>query len=123
MHERFERVRDYIVAHYKLNTREDTEYWKANRDNMELSDSLRHILDVWYRRGDLTAEIERQDLESHFTNLSWHCLLAGYGAFPPLAENQPGRGDLYREQKVADFLSRCALNFTSHGQNLEALRE
>ncbi|MCG8370118.1 MAG: tryptophan 7-halogenase [Proteobacteria bacterium] len=121
VHERFERVRDYIVAHYKLNTRDDTEYWKANRDNMALSGSLRHILDVWYRRGDLTQEIERQDIESHFTSLSWHCLLAGYGAFPPLAAEQPGRGDPYREQNVARFLAGCSLNFGSHGDNLKAL--
>ncbi|MDX1499286.1 MAG: tryptophan halogenase family protein [Woeseiaceae bacterium] len=121
-HERFERVRDYIVAHYKLNTRDDTEYWKANRENMELSSSLRHILDVWYRRGDLTREIERQDIESHFTNLSWHCLLAGYGAFPSLAKEQPGRGDLYEQQEIESFLARCALNFGPHGENLATLR-
>jgi hypothetical protein len=123
VHERFERVRDYIVAHYKLNTRDDSEYWKANRDNMELSSSLRHILDVWYRRGDLTREIQRQDIESHFTSLSWHCLLAGYGAFPPLAADQPGRGDAYKDQNVAQFLSGCSLNFDSHKQNLEAMRD
>ena len=123
IHERFERVRDYIVAHYKLNTREDTDYWKANRDNMELSDSLRHILDVWYRRGDLTAEIKRQDIESHFTSASWHCLLSGYGAYPPLAPNQPGQGDRYEIEKVQSFLEGCALNFTSHRDNLDALNE
>lgn len=123
IHERFERVRDYIVGHYKLNTREDTEYWKANRDNMELSASLRHLLDVWYRRGDLTAEIHRQDIESHFTALSWHCLLAGYGAFPPLASGHPERGDLYKEQNVEQFLAGCSLNFGSHRDNLETLRQ
>ena len=123
VHERFERVRDYIVAHYKLNTRDDSEYWKANRDNMELSSSLRHILDVWYRRGDLTKEIQRQDIESHFTSLSWHCLLAGYGAFPPLAADQAGRGDAYKDQNVAQFLSGCSLNFDSHKRNLEAMRD
>jgi hypothetical protein len=123
IHERFERVRDYIVAHYKLNTRDDSEYWVANRENMELSTSLRQILDVWYRREDLDKEIERQNAETHFGTLSWHCLLAGYGAFPPLADKQPGRGDLYKEQNVADFLSRCALNFSSHKDNLAALRE
>ena len=121
VHERFERVRDYIVAHYKLNTRGDSDYWKTNRDNMELSDSLRHILDVWYRREDLAKEIHRQDIESHFTSLSWHCLLAGYGAFPPLAADQPRRGDLYAEQGVAQFLDRCSLNFRSHSENLAAL--
>lgn len=122
MSDRFERVRDYIVAHYKLNTRDDSDYWRANRDNMELSGSLRHILDAWYRRDDLGAEIQRQNIQSHFTNLSWHCLLAGYGAFPPLAANQPGRGDLYREKNVPGFLERCALNFDSLHDNLERLK-
>lgn len=121
INDRFERVRDYIVAHYKLNTRDDSEYWRANRDNMELSGSLRHILDAWYRRDDLGAEIQRQNIQSHFTNLSWHCLLAGYGAFPPLADNQPGRGDLYREKDVPGFLERCALNFDSLADNLARL--
>lgn len=119
--ERFERVRDYIVAHYKLNTRDDTEYWCANRQNMELSDSLRRILDAWYRREDVAQEIQRQNIESHFTSASWHCLLAGYGAFPALADNQPGQGDLYEENGIAEFLRRCSLNFASHKDNLAAL--
>lgn len=123
VHERFERVRDYIVAHYKLNTRNDSEYWKANRDNMELSGSLRHILDVWYRRGDLGAEIQRQKIESHFGTLSWHCLLSGYGAYPPLAPGQPGKGDLYEDNGVRRLLEGCAMNFGSHRENLDSLRE
>lgn len=118
--ERFERVRDYIVAHYKLNTRDDSEYWTDNRENMDLSSSLRHILDVWYRRGDLVAEITRQNLESHFTAISWHCLLAGYGAFPALTERAPPSPDLYEDLDVGEFLRRCSLNFESHQQNLQA---
>ncbi|MDJ0750267.1 MAG: tryptophan 7-halogenase [Woeseiaceae bacterium] len=121
VHERFERVRDYIVAHYKLNTRHDSEYWKANRENMELSPSLRRILDVWYRREDLAREVQRQAIESHFTSASWHCLLAGYGAFPPLAAEQPGKGDLHEEQGVSEFLAGCGLNFHSHRDNLDRL--
>lgn len=121
VHDRFERVRDYIVAHYKLNTRDDSEYWKANRENMALSDSLRHLLDVWYRRGDLAKEIQRQDIESHFGSLSWHCLLSGYGAFPPLAAEQPNKGDLYDESNVEHLLAGCALNFRSHEENLASL--
>ena len=116
--ERFERVRDYIVAHYKLNTRNDSDYWRANRDNMKLSDSLKEILHVWYSRGDLTKEIARQNISSHFDEISWHCLLAGYGAFPPLHPKQPGKGDLYQEKDIQAFLAGCALNFESHNANL-----
>jgi hypothetical protein len=119
--ERYARVRDYIVAHYKLNTRPDSEYWRANRDNEQLSDSLIQLLEAWYRRDDLEQEIQRQNIGEHFSSISWHCLLAGYGAFPALAAKQPGQGDLYKEQNIAKFLQGCALNFQPHMQNLQYL--
>ena len=109
--ERFNRVRDYIVAHYKLNTRDDTDYWRENRNNVALSESLLQLLDVWYRKGDLPAEIQRQNLHHHFGTTSWHCLLAGYGCFPPLAKNQPGLGDLFVEKDLDAFFRGCLLNF------------
>ena len=108
--ERFERVRDYIVAHYRLNTRSDSEYWLANQNNENLSDSLLHLLNVWYRRGDLGQEIQRQQLDSHFGNTSWHCLLAGYGAFPPLEKGATAT-DLYKQNELAAFFEGCLLNF------------
>lgn len=119
--ENFERVRDYIVAHYKLNTRDDSDYWRANRDNEHLSDSLYQLLNSWYQREDLNKEIERQGLATHFNNISWHCLLSGYGAFPPLAANQPGKGDLYKDKNISAFLKGCSLNFNSHNDTLKAL--
>ena len=111
IHQRFERVRDYIVAHYKLNSRADQGYWRANRDNMAMSDSLLQLLDVWYRHGDLAAEIQRQQLASHFGTSSWHCLLAGYGIFPPLASPQPPLIDPWQQQRLAEFFRGCLLNF------------
>ncbi|MDM7860691.1 tryptophan 7-halogenase [Alteromonas sp. ASW11-36] len=121
MSKRFEHVRDYIVAHYKLNTRNDSEYWRANRENNQFSDSLGHILNAWFTKQDLRQEIERQQLESHFGSVSWHCLLSGYGAYPKLAAEQPGKGDLYHEQGIETFLQGCALNFQPHAQNLQQL--
>jgi hypothetical protein len=112
--ERYERVRDYIVAHYKLNTRDDSQYWRDNRENNQLSSSLGSLFNTWFRRGDLPEEISRLGIGDHFNTTSWHCLFAGYGAFPPLAPNQPGRGDLYKEQKIEQFLEGCSLNFESH---------
>ncbi|WP_331351388.1 tryptophan halogenase family protein [Cellvibrio sp. UBA7671] len=119
MDQRFERVRDYIVAHYKLNTRDDSEYWRANRNNMNLSESLLQILDVWYRKKDLTAEIGRQNIASHFGSESWHCLLAGYGAFPPITAVNTAIPDAYQNQKIYSFFEGCALNFNSHRETLE----
>lgn len=115
---RVERVRDYIVAHYKLNTRDGTDYWRENRANEVLSDPLLHVLDVWFRRGDLAARLDEMEGLSHFQSLSWHCLLAGYGAFPPLAAEQRGDVDFYRDRDIARFLTGCAMNFPAHGEAL-----
>jgi hypothetical protein len=115
MANRFERVRDYIVAHYRLNSRTDTDYWRDNARNDQLSNPLRSVLNAWHGRADLAAELDRLQLDSHFGALSWHCLLAGYGAFPALAPNQPrrGTGDRYLELQLERFLQRCAMNFLS----------
>ena len=107
----FDAVRNYIVAHYKMNSRDDTQYWKDNRNNPNISDSLKQLLQVWFNNGDLQKEIKRQNLNSHFGTASWHCLLAGYGTFPNLAPNQPGKGDLYKEYELEAFFEGCMLNF------------
>lgn len=111
IHNRFERVRDYIVAHYKLNTRSDSQYWIDNRENENLSDTLVKVLGAWYQNQDMESVINTLGLGDHFNSNSWNALLAGYGTFPPLAKQQPGKGDLYKEQNIASFLSRCAMNF------------
>lgn len=113
IHDKFERVRDYIVAHYKLNTRSDSQYWVDNRNNEVLSEPLFEILSAWYKQEDMAKFISRQSTKSHFDANSWNAMLAGYGVFPPLAKNQPGKGDLYLEQNINDFLTRCAGNYSS----------
>lgn len=119
---RVERVRDYIVAHYKLNTRTDSAYWQANRENADLSEPLLHILDTWFRRGDLVAYLAEHPHQSHFASASWHCLLAGYGAFPPPGPEQRDDVDFFRDRDIARFLEGCALNFPDHGRLLRQAR-
>lgn len=120
--ERIERVRDYIVAHYKLNTRDDSDYWRANRENDALSPALAQILDCWFGRRDLVALLDGQRGHSHFGSASWHCLLAGYGAFPGLAATQRDDVDFYRDRDIARFLHGCALNFDDHAGVLEHMK-
>lgn len=121
--DRVERVRDYIVAHYKLNTRDDSDYWRANRDNDDLSDPLLRILDTWFRRGDLAGLLAQQPELSHFSSASWHCLLAGYGTFPPLAPAQREDVDFYLSRDLARFLDGCSLNFPPHGDALAQMKK
>jgi 2-polyprenyl-6-methoxyphenol hydroxylase-like FAD-dependent oxidoreductase len=113
---RYEGVRDYIVCHYRVNRRTDTEYWRDNARNDNLSDSLKAILTCWFTAQDLEAEIARQDIARYYAPISWHCLLAGYGAFPEDRAIQPALPGALRHDMagIDDFIRRCALNFPSH---------
>ncbi|MGH6736631.1 MAG: tryptophan halogenase family protein [Methyloceanibacter sp.] len=57
----FEEVRDFVQAHYHLNNRQDTEYWRTAREGMKLSERLQENLKVWRHT---TPEV--LDLESSF---------------------------------------------------------
>jgi 2-polyprenyl-6-methoxyphenol hydroxylase-like FAD-dependent oxidoreductase len=120
--ERIEGVRDYIVCHYKVNHRSDTEYWRANAANDKLSDSLRAILDVWRRGEDLSREVDRQNIAKYYATASWHCLLAGYGVYPDVASLRPPneRGGAVNMSEIDEFMRRCALNFRPHREMIAA---
>ena len=64
VNEEFESVRDYIVAHYVLNSRRDTAYWVQNAQNPNLSPTLRNILDIWVSGQNLSQAIESKQLRS-----------------------------------------------------------
>ena len=57
----YEEVRDFIQLHYHLNNRHDTEYWRAARDGVKLSERLQENLKVWRH-----TTPEDVDLESAF---------------------------------------------------------
>jgi hypothetical protein len=78
----FDSIKDYIYMHYKLNSRPDTEYWIASRENPHISDSVAQILDVWDNGGDLLSELKRQGGQLAYSPTSWFCILAGMGRFP-----------------------------------------
>lgn len=114
--QRFDATRDYIVAHYKFNSRDDTDYWRANRANEQLSDRLQQIMHSWFALGDLGKLLASQQRESMFGNTSWHCLLAGYGVFPHLASSQPSAAQLaardqWHAQGLDALFQGCCLNF------------
>ncbi|WP_088328585.1 tryptophan halogenase family protein [Lacimicrobium sp. SS2-24] len=118
----FEGIRDYIVGHYITNSRSDSQYWldcQNNQDN--LSDSLRHILEVWNSGGNLVEELHRQNVTQYYSPISWHCLLAGSGYFGQQNTLQrPAATDKQVNlKKISEFLHRCSLNFDSHKQFLE----
>lgn len=81
-------IRDYIVAHYYLNTRDDTDYWRAYREQSRLSPSLLALVDVWDSGGDFMEALFSQQRERVYKPESWCCLFAGMGRFPAIGNQR-----------------------------------
>jgi len=122
---KFEGIRDYIVCHYKVNSREDDpskvhHYWRDCAANNNLSTSLRSLLKVWRAGDDISLEIERQGIGRYYPVISWHCLLSGYGVFPNTERliNDDSRSQRFNMDEVIEFNRSCALNFKPHNEQL-----
>jgi tryptophan 7-halogenase len=93
--EEFERIRDFIILHYKATQRDDSPLWRQCRD-MPVPEQLQQKLDL-YRS---TGRILRSHLDI-FTEVSWLQVMEGQGlrpkAYHPLA-------DLLNEDEAAHFL-------------------
>ena len=120
---RFEGVRNYIVAHYRLSSRTDTAFWRDNANNNHLSNELVDIINTWLRGQDLTKTIEQSGTAAYYPPFSWNCILAGYGIFP--VQHQLSKGDpqvhKYDLKEIDDFIRRSSLNFPDHHHQLQQL--
>ena len=122
INQNFEGIRDYIVLHYKTNSRNDTEYWKANRENPNISSNLQAMLSCWDRVQNLEEALQRLDIGKYYTSISWNCLLAGVGRFSQeenliTLSKQAQSVDL---DYIDSFLSGCSLNFEDHRGQLNS---
>jgi len=114
----FEGIKDYILAHYHLNTRYDSEYWQANRDNPLLSTRLKTILKAWDDGLDFEAALTQFKGELSYMRPSWYCLLAGMGRFP---EELSTVNDPLKVASATKALRHCQEltdNYHDHRDNL-----
>jgi tryptophan halogenase len=92
----FERIRDFLVLHYKLTTRDDSELWRYCR-NMEIPDTLAFKIEHFRRYGRHIA----RDMDL-FGPPSWHAVHIGQGNIPEACDPVAG----YREQAPGEWLGK-----------------
>ncbi|MCJ8318395.1 MAG: tryptophan 7-halogenase [Colwellia sp.] len=122
MNARFDGIRDYIVSHYRLSNRKDTQYWRLNGANPNISNSLKIIVQCWLNGDDLNKALVQPGMVSFYPPVSWHVILAGYGVFPQL-NNDLEKNELankYDLPHIDQFIERCSLNFQDHYQFLNS---
>ena len=118
----FEGTRDYIVTHYKTNTRTDTEYWKANAANPDISEALKQLYATWMSGRSLVPDIGRQAIGRGYPVCSWYCIMAGMGIFPEGGKLRPASGEHATEMaEIDNLLDRSALNFRDQRELLAAI--
>lgn len=93
----FEQIRDFLILHYHVNERTDTQFWRDMRD-LEIPDSLRAKIELFSDSGKLFREQNDLFLES-----SWLQVMLGQGITPndyhPIANSMP-------QDKLIEMLKR-----------------
>ena len=87
----YERIRDFIILHYKANQRDDTAFWRERRD-MPIPDTLAAKIELFAAGSHIFREHEEL-----FTEVAWMQVMIGQGVIPvanhPLAD-QIAEGEL-----------------------------
>jgi len=72
----FEQIRDFLILHYHVNQRSDSQFWR-DMANMDIPDSLQHKIALFSQSGRLFREQNDLFLES-----SWLQVMLGQGIKP-----------------------------------------
>jgi tryptophan halogenase len=102
----YERIRDFLILHYKATQRDDTPFWRRCRD-MSIPGSLQQKIDLFSSRGrSLPAPDEL------FTEHSWIAVMLGQGIQPagydPLVDSLSVEALHRFVQHARDVVSRTA---------------
>jgi len=109
MQDVFEDVRDFIILHFKVTRRDDSDFWNYCR-TMDVPDKLAAKLDLWRSKG----RVFREGAELFGTS-SWVAVLLGQGIVPEEPEPTAFAAD---EAMVADLLDRMRVSYRQTAERM-----
>ncbi|MEK8033853.1 tryptophan halogenase family protein [Ideonella sp. DXS29W] len=113
MQAQYESIRDFIVLHYKLTRRDDSEFWRYCAA-MPIPDTLRHQIELFRAAGRIVI-LDREG----FSEPSWFSLLMGLGVVPQSRDPWLDRfdGDALRThlERVRRAIAGTVAGMPDHG--------
>jgi tryptophan halogenase len=110
----YEKIRDFLILHYHLNQRDDSEFWRYCR-NMPVPETLTRKLNLFKTNG----RIFRHTVEM-FSELSWVEVMLGQGITPnsynPLVDRMPENEIEQRVESVKQVIQRSVDYMPTHAQ-------
>lgn len=91
----YERVRDFIILHYKATEREDTPFWRFCK-TMEIPQTLAHRIELFQANGRIFRENEEL-----FAEESWIQVFLGQGIIP---QNYDPLANIKSDAQVQEYL-------------------
>ena len=91
----YERIRDFIILHYKATQRDDSPFWRHCR-SMEIPATLQHKIDLFGSNGRVYREANEL-----FAEVSWVQVMFGQGIRP---QSYNPLVDLHSEDEISQFL-------------------
>lgn len=88
---RFDATVDFIQAHYVLTARDDTPYWREQRERVTHRPGLAEIVEG-ARNG--SYEVVERNRDVFYRPSNWNCILSGMELFGALSEHEPGAAGL-----------------------------
>ncbi|QSX79343.1 tryptophan halogenase family protein [Agrilutibacter solisilvae] len=91
----YDRIRDFLVLHYKATARDDSAFWNHCR-TMPIPDSLQRKIDLFRTSGRVFRENNEM-----FTEMSWVQVMLGQGIAP---RGYHALVDIYPEARITEYL-------------------
>lgn len=114
----YERIRDFIILHYKATERNDSPFWNYCR-TMDVPETLQHRMDL-YRSN---ARLFRDGTEL-FAELSWLQVMHGQrvkaNAYHPLADLQPKEVVIEFLSDIEQVIGKCVDAMPTHAEFIAA---
>lgn len=113
----FERVRDFILLHYKASARDDTAFWR-DCQTADLPDSLKHKIELYRSRGHFVRY--RWEM---FHSQSWLAIYDGFDIHPEAADPAAARLDPAQVRaactQMRDFITKTVARAPRHADFID----